>query len=246
MPEQTIITIDVLPMGMINAFLVVSDNGRVLIDAGIPGSEDKIEAKIRRHGVELKDLDLIVITHAHGDHAGAACALRERSGAPIVAHEAELPHYLQEKPMRYCPTGWVGRLLKKTGRLERGYQPFRPDILLQGSEPFNLSAYGVTGSVISTPGHTLGSLSVTLTNKRVVAGDLLTSAILLGGIIRKATPKPPPFEEDPAVVASELEALLDRGFETFYLGHGGPLSAAQVRGYIQQVRSRQPAAVRRH
>ena len=45
----------------------------------------------------------------------------------------------------------------------------------------------------------------------------------LGGIALRSRPKQPPFEENSTQVARSLAALLDRGGQTFYLGHGGPL-----------------------
>lgn len=237
MNNVRILTIPILPMGMINAFLVSTASGHVLVDTGIPGSEDKICAVLTRNGVSIRDIDLIVITHAHADHAGSVARLRERAQAPVVAHAADLPYYRQEKAMTFCPTGWVGRLLKSSGRLGRGYEAFEPDILLQGRESLNLSQYGLHGAVFSTPGHTEGSLSVSVSERDLLAGDLVSSGILLGGIVRTDVAKPPPFEEDASAVARELLALLDRGFQTFYLGHGGPLPAEEIRRYANENRT---------
>ncbi|MCW1932754.1 MBL fold metallo-hydrolase [Pararhodobacter zhoushanensis] len=70
----------------------------------------------------------------------------------------------------------------------------------------------------------------------MIAGDLLASGILLGGIALRGRPKSPPFEEDRAAVAASLRRLLAMGCETFYLGHGGPLPAAAVRRHIERLR----------
>ena len=106
--------------------------------------------------------------------------------------------------MTYCPTGLVGRLMKRAGVGTRGYQAFTPDILLNGSNAFNLSEFGMNGAAICTPGHTKGSVSVTLADKQVLAGDLVSSGILLGGIAFKGRVKPPPFEEDGSAVLSSF------------------------------------------
>ena len=222
-------------MGMMNAFLIASSKGNILVDSGIPNSEEKIGKALKEKGLTFRDINLIVITHAHGDHAGSAYRVRQFSQAPILAHEADLPYYRQEKAMTYCATGWFGRLFIKSGRPLRPYEKFTPDILLKGSETFDLNEYGVNGAVAPTPGHTQGSISITLGDKEALIGDLVTSGILLGGIIMTGRAKPPPFEDSAVQAATELSNLLENGVETFYLGHGGPLTSSEVSRYSSRI-----------
>lgn len=237
MDEIKVIPIPILPMGMINAFLVIGPNGKVLVDAGLKGSEEKFAKVLQAQSLDFPDIDAVVITHAHGDHAGSADRLRELTGAPLIAHEADLPYYRQEQQMTYCPTGPVGRLMKRVGVGTRGYKAFTPDILLTGADVFDLSEFGLNGAAFCTPGHTEGSISVTLADRQVLAGDLVSSGILLGGIALKGRVKPPPFEEDREAVVNSLSGLVDQGFETFFLGHGGPLSSHKVRAYCNSVQT---------
>lgn len=184
MPSPRIIRVPILPFGMVNCHLLVGAQGCVLVDAGLPGSERKIERALQRQGLGWQDLKLIVITHAHVDHAGSAARLRALSGAPIVAHAGDLDYYLQKKPMRFCATGWFGRLFLRMGLILQPYTPFTPDRLLQGGEALDLSPCGMHGAVRHTPGHTAGSLSVQLGSGDALVGDLLASGILLGGLVR--------------------------------------------------------------
>lgn len=235
MNDLKIIPVPILPMGMINAYLIVGDDKHILVDSGIPNSEGRIGKALRQHGLEFRDIGLILITHAHGDHAGSASAVQKLSGAPILAHTSELAYLQQDKPMTYCPTGWFGKFFLKTGRPTRPYDAFTPDILLEGSEDFDLSDYGVNGTVVLTSGHTEGSLSVTLGNGNALVSDLVASGILLGGIAMRGRVKAPPFQDDARQVAVELKKLIDMGMETFHLGHGGPLTAKEVRGYCDRI-----------
>jgi len=233
MPASQIIRIPILPFGMVNAHLIRGVDGCVLVDAGIPGSELKIEKALARHGLLFKDIKLIVVTHAHVDHAGSAYTLRELSRAPIVAHADDAQHFGREVPMTYCPTGWVGRLFLKTPVPHEPYQGFVPDILLAKSDTLDLSRYGIPGTVGHTPGHTAGSISVELSSNDALVGDLVASGILLGGIIRTGRARRPPFEDDPRTVGLALQRLLDSGMERFYMGHGGPLAAGEVQRHVQ-------------
>jgi glyoxylase-like metal-dependent hydrolase (beta-lactamase superfamily II) len=75
--KPDIIPIPILPFGMVNAHLIRSEAGCILIDTGIPGSEHKIGRVLAKHGLSFRDIKLIVVTHAHTDHAGSAARLRE-------------------------------------------------------------------------------------------------------------------------------------------------------------------------
>ncbi|MBU1169660.1 MAG: hypothetical protein KKD44_08870 [Proteobacteria bacterium] len=86
-----------------------------------------------------------------------------------------------------------------------------------------------------TPGHTAGSISVILKSKEALVGDLVSSGILLGGIIRKNHAKRPPFEDDPHRVSNELQGMIHSGVETFHMGHGGPLRALEVSRHAQNL-----------
>lgn len=233
MTALEIIRIPIMPFNMVNAHLILGPRGCVLVDAGLPGSERKIEKVLAREQLSFKDIKLIVITHAHVDHAGSAALLRELSGAPILAHEGDAKHFSRDTPMTFCATGWFGRLFLKTRLMFEPYVGFSPDILLSNDEIVDLAPYGIPGFVKHTPGHTAGSISVELSTKEALVGDLIASGILLGGIVRTSHAKRPPFEDDPHAAGSELQRLVDAGVERFYMGHGGPLQASEVHRHAQ-------------
>ncbi|MDF2652433.1 MAG: fold metallo-hydrolase [Paenibacillus sp.] len=230
-----IVRIPILPMNMVNSHLLVGPDGCILVDAGLPGSENKIKMALAKEKLTFKDIKLIVVTHAHVDHAGSAALIRELSGAPILAHEGDAKHFNRETPMTFCPTGWFGRLFIKTPLMLEPYIGFEPDILLTKHDVIDLDRYGIPGMVKHTPGHTAGSVSIELVSNEALVGDLVASGILLGGIVRTKHAIRPPFEDDPHTVARELIRLLDSGIEKFYMGHGGPLKAFEVQCHAQSL-----------
>lgn len=235
MSTVKIIRIPILPLHMVNSHLLVGPDGCILVDAGLPGSERKIEKVLANEKLTFKDIKLIVVTHAHVDHAGSAALIRELSGAPILAHEGDAKHFSQETPMTFCPTGLFGRLFVKTQLISQPYLGFEPDILLAKQDVIDLGRYGIPGTVKHTPGHTAGSISVELATNEALVGDLIASGILLGGIIRTNHAIRPPFEDNPHAVSRELTRLLDSGIERFYMGHGGPLKACEVQRHAQSI-----------
>jgi hydroxyacylglutathione hydrolase len=237
MSAPRITRISILPFGMVNCHLIIGEQGCIVVDTGLPGSSAKIGKTLKRHGRSFADIRLIVITHAHVDHAGSAARLRELSGAPIVAHQDDLCHYTQATPMTFCSTGWFGRVFLKTGLILQPYTPFVPDILLVADERLALAPFGIAGVVTHTPGHTAGSISIELESKDVMVGDLIASGVLLGGLIRTGHAIRPPFEANPHATANALFRLLDSGMENFYMGHGGPLPAAEVANHANRLRN---------
>jgi glyoxylase-like metal-dependent hydrolase (beta-lactamase superfamily II) len=73
----------------VNAWLLRGDP-LTLVDTG-PRSDEALsalEAGLRDAGARLEDLELVLVTHHHLDHAGLAATIAERSGARIAALEA--------------------------------------------------------------------------------------------------------------------------------------------------------------
>jgi len=70
------------------AYLVV---GRriVVIDSGVRGSERAILDYLETLGRTPADISMLILTHSHPDHLGAAQALRNASGLQVLAHPAE-------------------------------------------------------------------------------------------------------------------------------------------------------------
>jgi len=73
-------------------------------------------------------------------------------------------------------------------------------------------------------------------NKNAIVGDLISSGILLGGIARTTKAKRPPFEDNPLQVSQELLAIANKGVETFFMGHGGPLPKKEVLRHIKKLK----------
>jgi metallo-beta-lactamase class B len=69
----------------LGAILITSPQGHVLIDGGLPQSAPLIRAGIESLGFRIRDVKLILNSHAHYDHAGGIAELQRASGARVMA-----------------------------------------------------------------------------------------------------------------------------------------------------------------
>src|SRR5690606_26282267 len=61
----------------VTSFLLTGPEGHVLIDGGYPESAPAIMASIAKLGFDIRDVKVLLNTHAHSDHAGGLRALQE-------------------------------------------------------------------------------------------------------------------------------------------------------------------------
>ncbi len=219
--QQT--TIVPISLGFVNAFLVKGERP-VLVDAGIPGSADKILNALKPHGIAGKDLSLILLTHGHYDHYGSALELKQRTGAPVAIHrdDAQWPRTGQNAPV--VGTNAAGKVfMVMMSRMNRQpLKPFEPDIILDDER--DLSEYGISARAIHTPGHTDGSVSVLLSN-----GDVIVADLLFGGFIRKNEPSYPMIAVDMQQVKQSVKKVLACSPRTVYVGHGSQFTGQAMR-----------------
>lgn len=165
--------IHTLSLRMANVYLIQSEHGLILVDAGMPGDERHIQKAMKSLGYD--ELRLIFLTHAHLDHCGSAAAMKQISGAPVAIHRADADDLSQGKT-RLGHTMGRGRVLGYIFPLiERliSVEPVQADILLEDNE--DISDYGLAARIIHTPGHTPGSSSLLLEDRIAFVGDLVSS-----------------------------------------------------------------------
>ena len=74
----------------VTSFLFTSPQGHVLLDGGLPETAPMIAKNIERLGFEMKDVRLLLNSHAHFDHAGGLASLKEQTGASFAAMKEDV------------------------------------------------------------------------------------------------------------------------------------------------------------
>ena len=134
----------------VTSFLLTGPNGHVLIDGGYPETAPLIIGSIRKLGFNIKDVKVLLNTHAHFDHSGGLRELQDSAGAELWISEGDAD------------------LIARGGAGDRVYGPLR--FLGVGRFPapridhrfgtdttIRLGPIAVTAHV--TPGHTPGCTS---------------------------------------------------------------------------------------
>jgi glyoxylase-like metal-dependent hydrolase (beta-lactamase superfamily II) len=127
-------------------YLIYFNGHAALVDAGCGAAQARLLANIRACGVDLEQIDYILITHCHYDHTGGVKALKGLLQCRIVAHELEAP-FLEQGDNLVTAAKWYGAKI----------QPFEVDHQISGSRE-EISLGGRTIQAIHTPGHSPGSL----------------------------------------------------------------------------------------
>ncbi|RMF95869.1 MAG: MBL fold metallo-hydrolase [Candidatus Schekmanbacteria bacterium] len=160
-----------------NIFLV-SDEDLVLIDTGMPGDYKIILDAIKQIGRSPNEISHILITHAHMDHIGSLAKMKAETGAKIVAAQTETDFIEGRKKMwTMGRTGIGGKIFKMImffmENLVWNYEPTKVDMPCEGGELIDCCG-GI--EVISTPGHSRGSLSYYFKSKKAIfVGDSLST-----------------------------------------------------------------------
>jgi len=138
----------------LSSILIRGKDGMVLIDGDLPQSVPLIEANIRTLGFDVKDIKLILNSHAHFDHAGGIAELQNDSGAPALtspegAKALRAGHVAPDDPQAaFADTAEFAAIENVRG--------------VGDGETVRVGALAVTAHW--TPGHTPGSTSWTWTS----------------------------------------------------------------------------------
>ena len=73
----------------VTSFLITGPEGHVLIDGGYPETAPLIIRSIAKLGFSIRDVKVLLNSHAHFDHAGGLRELQEASGAELWISEGD-------------------------------------------------------------------------------------------------------------------------------------------------------------
>lgn len=134
---------------LVHAYIVVGEQ-LCVVDTGVAASHQAIVDALAELGMSPADVDWILNTHAHPDHAGGNRRFQETVGPKFACHVRaarwieDMNLQAKERPVYGFDT-LVGGSVEVTRKLEEGDE---------------VDLGGITLQVIFTPGHSPGSISL--------------------------------------------------------------------------------------
>lgn len=139
-----------------------------LIDSGVASSAGIIPEYLRNTGRNPEEISLMILTHGHPDHIGAAKAIKEISGCSVAAHGADRVWIENpDQQLKDRPVPGFYSLVKGSVRVDR--------ILNEGDVLYLEPEMHL--DVLHTPGHSPGSISLWMQEEGVLfSGDAIPLA----------------------------------------------------------------------
>ncbi|MBU2897387.1 MBL fold metallo-hydrolase [Vibrio hepatarius] len=219
--------------GYIQKIYLVEYSGKLLLldgasRADIPYIEHYITEVIEQ---PFTNLTVVIVTHMHPDHAGAAHKLRDLTGCILVSADKSKQWYsgLDGMLMHFTDlvlARWVAGRLKKPKR--RLWYPrfLQPDVTLNDGQPI---PYFEDWVVLETPGHTDRDLSVYHKQQ-----GILYIADLIVEVKQRLIAPFPIFH--PNKYRQSLQRVYDMAPTTLLLAHSGEVTLDE-RAYQHLVNS---------
>ena len=207
-----------LSLGVAHAFLLCNHGDLVLIDAGPEDESDDLLSILRTEGVVLSDIDHVVVTHSHQDHAGGLRAVQEATDAEVWMHPADAA--LVER----------GRASRDWSITSHPFQHVLYWLFVHGvpdTVPATPIDHEVTDGdvipvaggleVVHVPGHCAGQIALVWPQHGGVLFAADAALSLLGRPLRSVV------YEDPEQGIDDLRRFGTLDVETAVFGHGAPI-----------------------
>jgi len=224
------------PVGPVNVYLLEGDP-LTLIDAG-PLTDEALEALhagLRKLGYALRDVEQLVITHAHHDHFGQARRIVEESGATLLSSREN------RYPLEEFDTWWEDRIafvsdlvikegapVESLGEIDivRGIGQYAAPVaeLTPLDDGDEVRMGGAPWQALHTPGHALGHLCFYHQESRLLlSGDHLLRDITSNPVLE--TPRRGKRERPRSLpdYIQSLRRVRDLDVERALPGHGAPV-----------------------
>jgi metallo-beta-lactamase class B len=147
------------------SYLVTTRQGNILINSDLESNVPMIEASIERLGFKFKDTKILLISHAHWDHAAGSARIKAVTGARYMVMDGDVS-VVESGGKADFQYG------KTPGAL---YQPTKVDRVLHDGGEVKLGGTVLVAHL--TPGHTKGCTTWTL---KVTEGGKSYNVVIIG------------------------------------------------------------------
>jgi glyoxylase-like metal-dependent hydrolase (beta-lactamase superfamily II) len=203
--------------GVIAAYLLEGPEGLALIDVGSAATVNQVLRSVETIGRRPEEIQHIIVTHVHLDHAGASGALlRHAPGARVYVHPLGAAHLID-------PTKLVASARRIYGdqmdQLWGTTLPVPAERIVILEDRAEIRVGTRTLMALHTPGHATHHMALHDASRNTVfAGDV--AGVALEGVDYVRPPTPPP-DLDLEAWTRSIAQLQSLGLERLYLPHYG-------------------------
>jgi len=180
-----------------NSYLIRSNGGWLMIDAGWPDTFSQILRLLNQNSISVNEIDYLIVTHFHPDHAGLTQNLKDL-GTNLIVHELQLPFINK-----------INQHFKKHPK--ENFKDITGSNIIVTTEADSrslLKSIGIDGQLLSTPDHSEDSISLVIDDCCAFVGDL---------------PAPDTIDAyDNHDLRQSWKQLCSFNIKTIYPGHGEP------------------------
>jgi glyoxylase-like metal-dependent hydrolase (beta-lactamase superfamily II) len=206
------------------AVYLVNEDRKALIEAGPPSSANAVLDGVREVGVRPEDIEYIIVTHVHLDHAGGAgTLLKYMPKAMVVAHNKGIKHLINpQKLIEGMRQAQGEEFLAKTGEV----LPVPPERVLgvYDGDVIKLSS-GQTLKIIDTPGHAPHHISIFESRSGGVFSGEAAASLMADQRILLPINSPPAFNFEDFI--NSIKLLMKLEPSKLYYSHFGATDAVQ-------------------
>lgn len=204
--------------GNVNCYLISNGDRAILVDTGREKHRQKVLNSCTPYQVQL-----LVLTHGHMDHAQNAAFLSRELNCPVAMHRADLDLLEDNMGQALSAHTILGRIIRsasiKSFQSSDGIPAFTPAVFLDEGD--SLEQYGFSAKVVGLPGHTNGSIGLDVNGTDLIVGDALMNMFY---------PTVSMLYHNRDIMLESAAKIEGLGVRTIHFGHGKPV---QNRKWIQ-------------
>ncbi|MFW5453347.1 MBL fold metallo-hydrolase [Thioalkalivibrio sulfidiphilus] len=217
----TMIDAQLYRQGQVSTYLVVQGDRAAFVETGtahsVPGLLEVLDLK----GIPRENVDYVIPTHVHLDHAGGAGALMQHlPNARLVIHPRGARHMIDPSKLNAGAAAVYGETQME--RLFGRIIPVSEDRIIEAHDGFELDFNGRPLRFLDTPGHARHHFCVV-----DETGDGIFSGDTFGLSYREfdtengpfVFPTTTPVQFDPDALHASVDRLMGQGLSYMYLTH---------------------------
>ena len=212
------------------AFLVTTADRPLLVECGPASCRPALLAALQQRGLGPKDIQALLVTHIHLDHAGDA-GWWAQQGVPVVVHPLGAPHLIDPSKLLASATRIYGEHME---RLWGAIVPCPQDKVIVATLNSPVPVDGLEVTAWDSPGHARHHLAYQI-GTDLLCGDVAGVKLPPMDSSFLSIPAPPPEFDREAWLAT-LDKLEKLPLKRLFLTHFGPVES--VSWHWQTLRTR--------